>query len=60
MKMEAIRSLETPVNFHHIARRYISEGKTVDSHHCENLKSNVIELVFLSKPFTNFDFVPTI
>jgi hypothetical protein len=37
LKMEAMCSSKTSVNFYRTARRYIPE----DSYHCENLKSNI-------------------
>jgi hypothetical protein len=40
LKMEAVCSSETSVDFHWIAQCYIPEDRTLDSHCCETLKSN--------------------
>jgi hypothetical protein len=40
LKIEAILSFETSVNFHRITLRYIPEDRTLHSHRCENLNSN--------------------
>jgi hypothetical protein len=40
LKMEAIRSSETSVNFHRTTWRYIPEGRSLHNYRCENLKFN--------------------
>jgi hypothetical protein len=37
MKMEATRLSETSADFQRIARRYVSEDRSVHNHRCENL-----------------------
>jgi hypothetical protein len=39
LKMDAICSSETSVDFHRTTRRYIPEDSTLHNHRCENLKS---------------------
>jgi uncharacterized membrane protein YciS (DUF1049 family) len=39
LKMEAIFSSETSVDFHQTTRRYIPEDGTLHNHRCDNLKS---------------------
>jgi hypothetical protein len=41
LKMEAIFSSETSVDFHRTTRRYIPEDRTLYNHGCENLKSYI-------------------
>jgi hypothetical protein len=40
LKMEAVRFSETWVNFYRAARHYVSEGSTLHSYRCDNLKSD--------------------
>jgi hypothetical protein len=42
LKMEAICSSESSVDFQRTTRRYITEYRTLRHHHCENLKSNIL------------------
>jgi hypothetical protein len=44
LKLEAVLSSETLVNFHQTTRCYIPEDSTRHSHHFENLKSNTLNL----------------
>jgi hypothetical protein len=56
MKMEAICSSETSVDFQRTTRRYITEDSTLHNHRCENLKSYFVELfitVIISVCFSN-------
>jgi hypothetical protein len=41
LKIEAIRSSETLVNFYWTTRRHIPENSTIHSHSSKNLKSNI-------------------
>jgi hypothetical protein len=38
LKMEAVDSSESLVNFYHITRRHVPECSKFRSHHCDNLK----------------------
>jgi hypothetical protein len=42
LKIEAIRSSETSVDFQRTTRRYIPEYSTLHNHRCENLKSYIL------------------
>jgi hypothetical protein len=42
LKIEAICSSETSVDFQQTTRRYIPEDSTLHNHRCENLKSYII------------------
>jgi hypothetical protein len=42
LKMEAILSSETSVEFYQTARRYASKDRSLHSHRCENLIANKI------------------
>jgi hypothetical protein len=41
LKIQAILSSETSVNFHRITGRYIPGGRTLHSHRCEDIKSSL-------------------
>jgi hypothetical protein len=41
LRMEAVHSFETSVNFYRNTRRHIPEDCTRHSHRCENLRSNI-------------------
>jgi hypothetical protein len=49
LKMEAIFSSETSVDSQWTTWRYIPDGGTLHSHHCENLKSYNIKCLIISK-----------
>jgi hypothetical protein len=42
LKMEAIFSSETSLNFQRNIQRYIPEGSTLHNHRCENLRSYIL------------------
>jgi hypothetical protein len=44
--MEAIYSSETSVDFQRNAWRYIEKDRTLCNHHCENLKSYIINIIY--------------
>jgi hypothetical protein len=44
--VEAVRSSETSMNFYRTTLHYFPEGSNLHSHRCENLKSNVITLIY--------------
>jgi hypothetical protein len=48
LKIEAICSSETLVEFEWTARRYIPEYSTVHIHYCENLKSYMLDEWYLN------------
>jgi hypothetical protein len=56
LKMEAIRSSETPVHFTGSTRRHIPEFGILHSQSCENLKSYIIP-VFLFRKSINLKLV---
>jgi hypothetical protein len=47
VKMEAVCSSETPVDFQRTTRRYIPEDSTLHIHRCEDLKSYIMFGLFL-------------
>jgi hypothetical protein len=47
LKMEAIRSSQTPEYFYHATWPHILEDSTVKNHRRENLKSNIIQCYIL-------------
>jgi hypothetical protein len=49
LKMEAICSSETLVNFSHTTQHYIPEDRTLLNHHCENFNLNVLSFHLLFK-----------
>jgi hypothetical protein len=59
LKMEAICSSETSVDFQRITRRYIPEDSTFHNHRCENLKSYISFYLTTcrSTPLYEFDLV---
>jgi hypothetical protein len=46
LKIEAICSFETSVEFKRTTRCYIPEDSTLHNHRCENLKSYITEVVY--------------
>jgi hypothetical protein len=61
MKMEAMCSSETSVDFQRAIRRYIPKDRTLHNHRCENLKSYIVGLIFncgsLNHAVSNSDYV---
>jgi hypothetical protein len=50
LKMEAILSSETSVNFQRTAQRNITEDSTLHNHRCENLKSYIQKVTVRFEP----------
>jgi hypothetical protein len=49
LKIEAIYSLETLVDFQRTTRGYVPQDGTIHNHRCENLKSNIIPVTELTQ-----------
>jgi hypothetical protein len=53
LKMEAVCSSETSVDFQRTTRRYIPQDRTLHNHRCENLKSYTVIFIFTAARILN-------